>query len=44
MNALAAALAVARYKRLRGFYAGSEGEYNSIFAIDGNAMINTDQI
>ena len=43
MNALAAALAVARYKRLRGFYVDSEGEYNSIFAIDGNAMINTDQ-
>ena len=44
MNALAAALAVARYKRLRGFYLDNEGEYNSIFALDGNTMINTDHL
>ena len=42
LNALAAALAVTRYKRLRGFYCDTEGEYNSVFAIDGNVMINSD--
>jgi hypothetical protein len=42
MNALAAALAVIRYKRLRGFYVDSEGEYNSIYVVDGNDVINTD--
>ena len=42
MNALAAAFAVIRYKRLRGFYVDTESEYNSIYAIDGNVIINTD--
>lgn len=42
MNALAAALAVMRWKRLRGFYLDLEGEYHATFAVDGNHMLNED--
>ena len=44
MNALAAALAVMRWKRLVGFYLDLEGEYHSTFTVDGNALINADFI
>lgn len=40
MNALAATLAVMRWKRLRGFYLDLEGEYHATYAVDGNHMIN----
>lgn len=42
MNALAAALAVMRWKRLRGFYLDLEGEYHATYAVDGNHILNED--
>ena len=42
MNALAAALAVMRWKRLAGFYLDLEEEYNSTFSVDGNHLQNSD--
>ncbi len=42
LNALNAALAVIRWKRLKGFYAGARGEHHSAFVIDDNQMINGD--
>ena len=44
MNALAAALAVMRWKRLRGFYLDLECEYHSTYAVDGNHMLNEDHL
>lgn len=44
MNALAAALAVMRWKRLVGFYLDLEGEYNSTFSVDGNHLRNDDHL
>ncbi len=43
LNALNAALAVIRWKRLRGFYADPEGEHHSVFVIDGNELVNGDR-
>ncbi len=43
LNALNAALAVVRWKKLRGFYADSESEATSIYAVDGNALLNDGQ-
>ena len=43
LNALNAALAVIRWKKLWGFYADQEGEHNSLYAIGGNDLINEDQ-
>ena len=40
LNALSAALAVVRWKKLRGFYADTESETTSIYTVDGNAIIN----
>lgn len=40
LNAINAAFAVLRWKRLRGFYLDTEGEHNSIYVIDGNTTIN----
>lgn len=40
LNALNAALAVIRWKRLAGFYADLGGEHFSLYSIDGNSMIN----
>jgi hypothetical protein len=40
LNALAAALAVVRWKRLRGFYLDLEHEQHSIFTINGNTIDN----
>ena len=42
INALAAALAVMRWKRLRGFYLDLEGEYHTTYAVDGNHILNED--
>ncbi|RUN78430.1 hypothetical protein EJC47_00710 [Sphingomonas sp. TF3] len=44
LNRLAATLAVIQYKQLRGFYADSEAEYHSVYAIDGNTIINADRL
>ncbi len=44
MNALAAALAVMRWKRLRGFYLDLESEYHATYAVDGNHMLNEDHL
>lgn len=43
LNALNAALAVIKWKKLRGVYLDLEGEHHSTFTIDGNSMINDDQ-
>jgi len=40
LNALNAALAVVRWKRLCGFYADLEREHFSAYAIDGNHLLN----
>jgi hypothetical protein len=42
LNALNAALAVIRWKKLWGFYGDQEGEHNSFYAIGGNELINED--
>jgi len=41
LNALAAVLAVMRWKRYIGFYDDLEREWQSIYVIDGNALMNT---
>jgi hypothetical protein len=43
LNALNAALAVIKWKKLRGFYLDLEGEHHSTYTIDGNAVVNDDQ-
>jgi hypothetical protein len=40
LNALNAALAVVRWKKIRGFYAYTESETTSIYTVDGNVIIN----
>lgn len=40
LNALNAALAVIRWKRLRGYYIDLQGEHQSRYTIDGNAIGN----
>ncbi|HEY5333410.1 MAG TPA: hypothetical protein VIJ21_07660, partial [Solirubrobacterales bacterium] len=42
LNALNAALAVIRWKRLLGFYADDGGEHTSIFVIETNQLIGED--
>lgn len=42
LNAMNACLAVLRWKKLRGFYKDTEGEHFSLFAIDGNHLLNED--
>lgn len=42
LNALNACLAVIRWKKLCGFFKDTEGEYFSVFALDGNHIINED--
>lgn len=44
LNALNAALAVIRWKRLRGFYLDLERELQSLYPVDGNVIINAHQI
>jgi hypothetical protein len=43
LNALNAAFAVIKWKKLRGIYLDLEGEHHSTFTIDGNSVINDDQ-
>jgi hypothetical protein len=43
LNALNAALAVIRWKKLAGFYLDLEHEHFSVYAIDGNSLLNEDQ-
>lgn len=43
LNRLAATLAVIQYKQLRGFYADTEAEYHSVYAVDGNIIVNADR-
>jgi tRNA A37 threonylcarbamoyladenosine dehydratase len=42
LNALNAAMAVVRWKRLRGFYADGGAEYHSTYDIDGNQVNRAD--
>lgn len=42
MNALNAMFAVIRWKRLMGYYVDQQGEHNSRYTIDGNAILNED--
>ena len=44
LNMLNAALAVAKWKKLFGFYKDLESEHFSTYTIDGNALINEDQL
>lgn len=44
LNALNAALAVIRWKRLNGFYADTEAEHFSTYSVDGNHLINEDRL
>jgi len=43
LNALNAALAVIKWKKLFGFYADLEREFNSTYAINGNVLLNEDR-
>lgn len=43
LNALNAALAVVKWKKLFGFYQDLEREHFSAYTIDGNALVNEDQ-
>jgi len=43
LNALNAALAVIRWKKLRGFYRDLEREHHSTYTTDGNMLLNGDQ-
>lgn len=43
LNALNAALAVIKWKKLFGFYRDFENEHYSTYTIDGNKLINEDQ-
>lgn len=43
LNALNAALAVIKWKKLRGFYGDLEREHFCTYTIDGNVLINEDQ-
>jgi molybdopterin/thiamine biosynthesis adenylyltransferase len=42
LNALNAALAVIRFKKLYGFYADDEGEHTSVYVLEGNRLLNED--
>lgn len=44
LNALNAALAVIKWKKLFGFYRDLENEHFSTYTIDGNMLINEDQL
>ena len=43
LNALNAALAVIKWKKLMGFYLDLENEHHSTYTIDGNMLTNDDQ-
>ena len=40
LNSLNATIAVMRWKKINGFYLDLEHEYNTVYVIDGNSMIN----
>jgi hypothetical protein len=40
LNALNAALAVIKWKKLLGFYRDEEAEHNTLYVIGGNELIN----
>lgn len=42
LNALNAALAVIKWKKLQGFYRDLEGEHFSVYTVDGNHLLNED--
>jgi hypothetical protein len=42
LNALNAALAVIKWKKLRGFYRDLEGEHHFTYTTDGNMLLNGD--
>jgi len=44
LNALNAALAVIKWKKLYGFYVDLENEHNSTYITSGNELINDDQL
>jgi hypothetical protein len=44
LNALNAALAVIKWKKLRGFYLDFDREHNATFTIDGNMLTNDDKV
>lgn len=43
LNALNAALAVIKWKKLFGFYRDLEQEHFTAYTLDGNAIVNEDQ-
>ena len=43
LNALNAALAVIRFKKLYGFYADEEGEHTSVYVLEGNRLLGEDR-
>jgi hypothetical protein len=43
LNALNAALAVAKWKKLVGFYFDDEHEHHSTYVVNGNAMVNDER-
>jgi hypothetical protein len=43
LNALNAALAVVRWKKLLGFYSDLENEHHTTYQIDGNEITNEDR-
>ena len=43
LNALNAALAVIKWKKISGFYTDLEGEHTSLYQIDGNHLVNEDK-
>lgn len=44
LNALNAALAVVKWKKMFGFYCDFENEHYSTYTVDGNKLINEDQL
>lgn len=44
LNALNAALAVVRWKKLFGFYQDHDNEHSCVYTIDGNSIINEDLV
>jgi hypothetical protein len=43
LNAMNAAFAVVKWKKLCGYYHDLDGEHHCVYAIDGNAMMNNDK-
>lgn len=43
LNALNAAMAVGRWKRMSGFYLDLENEHHSVYTVDGNHLLNEER-